>query len=154
MRFETKYDRWLVFFLGLAAILTCVVAPAASIVTPGSPREPLWLTLMPPVLWLIVITCTWPQYYELRENGLFLRQGWKKSLIPYTSLVQLQPISDSPSSGVFSTDRIILITRQGRQFEIAVAQETRFLEEVSKRCPQLERRPFGLGVSFSSPSMV
>jgi hypothetical protein len=154
MRFETKYDPWLVALLGLAAILTCIVVPAVRIVAPGSHPGPLWLTLMPLVLWLIVITCTWPQYYEVRENGLFLRQGWKKSLIPYASLVELQPLSHSRSAGVFSTDPILLITRQGRQFVIAVAQERRFLEEVSKRCPQLERRPFGLRMHFSSPSIV
>jgi hypothetical protein len=154
MRFETKYDTWLVIVLGLASTLTCVVLPVVRIVAPGSHPGPLWLTLMPVVLWLIVITCTLPQYYELRANGLFIRQGWKKSLIPYASLVELQPVSDSRSAGVFSTDRILLSTLAGRQFVIAVEQEARFIAEVSKRCPQLERRPSGFGIALSPPSVV
>jgi hypothetical protein len=33
-----------------------------------------------------------------------------------------------------------------------VAEDDRFLAEVAKRCPQLERRNFGLGVPLAPPS--
>jgi hypothetical protein len=104
--------------------------------------------------WGIVLSCMLPQYYEVLESGLFLRQGWRKSLIPYASLVELQPMSDSRSSGVFSTQRILVVTREGKRFLIAVAEEERFLAEVSKRCPQLERRDFGWGIPLAPPTIV
>ena len=155
MRFQTKYDAWLVFLLGLAAVMTCVVVPVVRIVAPGSHAGSLWLAFLPMLLWLIVIPCTLPQYYDLRADGLFLRQGWRKSLIPYASLIELQAMSDSSSAGVFSTDRIFLKTQGGRQFIIAVAEEGRFLDEISRRCPQLERRPpFGLGMPWSPPYII
>jgi len=100
---------------------------------------------MPLAIWLIALPCTLLQYYEVREDGLFLRQGWRKSLSPYASLVELQSMSDSRSAGVFSTDRVLAVTQEGKRFLIAVAEEESFLTEVSKRCPQLERRNFGFG---------
>jgi hypothetical protein len=142
MRFETRYDRWLAALTVLAAVVTCVVVPARRLLAPGSQPAPAWLTV------------TLPQYYEVVESGLFLRQGWRKSLIPYASLVELQPMSDSRSSGVFSTQRILVVTREGKRFLIAVAEEERFLAEVSKRCPQLERRDFGWGIPLAPPTIV
>ena len=82
MRFETKYDLWLVIILVLAAIFTCIVLPGVGLFAPGPHPGPLWLVLMPLVIWLIVLPCTLPQYYEVREDCLFLRQGWRKNLIP------------------------------------------------------------------------
>ena len=154
MRFETRYDRWLVTLTVLAAGVTCVVVPARRFLAPGSQPAPPWLTIAMLAFWGIVLSCTLPQYYEVLESGLFLRQGWRKSLIPYASLVELQPMSDSRSSGVFSTQRILVVTREGKRFLIAVAEEERFLAEVSKRCPQLERRDFGWGIPLAPPTIV
>lgn len=154
MRFETRFDRWLVVMLILAAAVSCVVLPVIRFLAPGPNPGPLWFAFTPWVIWLIVVPCALPQYYEVREDGLFLRQGWRKSLIPYASLVELQSRSDSMSAGVFSTDRILVVTKEGKRFLIAVAEDERFLTEVSERCPQLERRNFGLGIPFAPPSML
>lgn len=153
MRFETKFDRWLVVVLVLAAVVSCGVLPATRFLAPGSHPGPLWLAFTPWVIWLIVLPCMLPQYYEVQEAGLFLRQGWRKNLIPYASLVELQSTSDSRSAGVFSTDRMLVVTQDGKRYLIAVAEDDRFLAEVGKRCPQLERRNFGLGMPLAPPSI-
>jgi hypothetical protein len=150
MRFETKFDRWQLVVLIVAAIVTCVVMPLNRLLAPGTHPDPLWLSFLPLFLWLIILPCTLPQYYVLQGDGLFLRKGWKKSLVPYASLVDVQCNSDSRSAGVFSTDRILLATQEGKRYLIAVAEEERFLDELSKRCPQLSRKPFGLAVSMFS----
>jgi len=154
MRFATKFDRWLVILLVLTATITCIVLPAIRFFAPGSHPEPLWLAIAVPGVWLVVLPFTLPQYYEVREDGLFLRQGWRKNLIPYASLVELQSISDSRSAGVFSTDRILVVTREGKRFLISPAQRERFLKEVAQRTPQLERKGFGLGLPFSPPTSI
>jgi hypothetical protein len=154
MRFETRYDRWLVILLVVAAVATCIVLPAMQWLAPGAHSAPVWVTLLPLLIWAFVLPCTLPQYYEVREDGLFVRQGWRKFLFPYASLVELQPMSDSRSAAVFSTSRILVVAQGGKRVLIAVAEDERFLAEVAKRCPQLERRNFGLGLPFSPPSMI
>jgi hypothetical protein len=154
MRFQTRYDRWLVVVIVLTIVLTCGILPALRIFAPGSNPPPLWVALLPVAIWLVVIPCTLPQYYEVREDGLFLRQGWRKRLIPYGSLVEVQEMSDTRSAGVFSWDRILVVTREGKRFLIAVEEEERFMTEVAKRCPQLERKPFGLSVPLYPQTTV
>jgi len=106
------------------------------------------------VLWFIVLSCTLPQHYEVRADGLFIRQGWRKNLIPYASLLEVQSVSDSRSAAVFSADRILIVTQNSKRFVIAVAEDEAFFSELAKRCPQLERRPFGLGTPFSPPLII
>ena len=45
--------------------------------------------------------------------------------------------------------RILVVTESGKEHLIAVAVDERFLGEVLKRCPQLEKRPFGLAVPLA-----
>jgi hypothetical protein len=150
MRFETRYDRWLVVLLVVAATATCVFLPVLAFLDSGRQPRALPVAFAPWAIWLFVIACTLPQYYEVREDGLFLRQGWRRRLIPYASLVEIQSIVDSRSAAVFSSQRMLLVTRENRRFLIAVAEEERFLTEISKRCPLLERKSFGLGTVLSS----
>jgi len=63
-------------------------------------------------------------------------------------------MSDSRSAGVFSTQRLLVATSEGKRFIIAVAEEERFLAEIARRCPLLEHQPFGLGLPFASSSIV
>lgn len=107
MRFETKFDRWLVIVLVIAACASFTLP--ASLLRPGPhPTPQIVAGCSVPVLWLAVLLCTLPQYYELRPDGLFIRQGWKKSLTPYAGLIEVQSLSDSRSAAVFSTDRILI----------------------------------------------
>jgi PH (Pleckstrin Homology) domain-containing protein len=90
-----------------------------------------------------------PQYYEVRPDGLFIRQGWRRMLIPYDSLVDLQSNTDFGGAAVFSSYRLLVATRAGRRFIIAPVEQDRFLQEVARRAPHLECKPFGLGFTFS-----
>jgi hypothetical protein len=152
MRFATKFDRWLVVVLVLTGALTCVILPIRFLVS--SPHSAPIGAFIPLAIWLIVLPSTLPQYYEVREDGLFLRQGWRKTLIPYESLAELQPMSDSRSAAVFSTDRILVITQAGTRFLIAPAERERFIDQVERKTPQLERRGFGLGFPLSTPTII
>jgi hypothetical protein len=149
MRFRTRFDRWLIVTLVVAALLTCVTLPALRLLAPGAHPAPLWLVFLPLPIWAAVLFSTLPQYYETRADGLFLRQGWRHTLISYTSLTELQPYASSQSAGLFSTSRMLVSTRHGRRYLIAVQEEDRFIDEVAKRCPQLERKGFGLGMRMA-----
>ncbi len=118
------------------------------------PKQPVMLlvAMALAVFWIVVLVSVLPQYYEVRDGGLFLKQGWRRTLIPWNLLVQMQTMQDSRSAGVFSTQRILVVTESGKEHLIAVAEEERFLGEVLKRCPQLERRSFGLAVPLAPPA--
>jgi len=136
MRFATRYDRWLVVLLAVAALVSCAAVPYVLL------------------LWLVVLSAMLPQYYDVREDGLFIRQGWRRYLLPYPSLIELQSVTNSMSASVFSSQRILIVTKEGRRVLIAVAEDDRFLEEVARRAPHLERRAFGLGLPFAPPTFV
>lgn len=137
MRFKTPFDTWLVVVLVVAAVFS-VGAPAGH----GAIRAAVV------AVWACLLSCTLPQYYDVREDGLFIRQGWRKHLIPYAELLSAESNLDSQSAGVFSSQRILLTTGAGKRILIAVAEEDRFFTELAKRCPQLERKPLGLGTPF------
>jgi hypothetical protein len=150
MRFATRVDRWLFWVLAVTAVVTSVVMPAVVLTASGASAVSRALSLLPLLIWLIVLPATLPQYYELRDDGLFLRRGWSRKLIPYASLTEVRSIVSSLSAPVFSTHRLTLDTRENRQFLIAVAEEDRFLDELSSRTPQLQRTGFGLSLSLSA----
>jgi hypothetical protein len=153
MRFKTKFDRWLVIVLVVAACASFSLP--ASLLKPGPhPTPQVVAACFVPLIWFIVLSGTLPQYYEVRADGLFIRQGWKKSLIPYASLVEVQSLSDSRSAAVFSTDRILILTQEGKRFVIAVEEDARFFSELAQRSPQLERRAFGLGTPLFPPVII
>lgn len=154
MRFATRYDRWLVVMLVFAALASCGIFPALRFIAPASRPGPVWLSFVAWPIWGIVLATTLPQYYEVREDGLFIRQGWRRILLPYDSLMELQSVSSSLSAAVYSTQRILIVTRESARILIAVADEDRFLAEVARRAPQLERRPYGLGLPFAPPTVV
>jgi hypothetical protein len=154
MRFRTRFDRSLVIGMTAAAVLTCITLPAMRFLAPGDHPAPPWLVFLPLPVWAAVIVSTLPQYYEVRKDGLFLRQGWRRVFIPYAQLAGIQPSSNSQGAAVFSTERIVILTRDGRRHLIAVAEEDKFIDEVAKHCPQLERRGFGLGSPFSQNTLI
>jgi hypothetical protein len=151
LRFKTKFDWWIVAALVLAAFVTLVLPWIRSQSVPGPYHHPapFWVKSVVWLIWVAVLVCTLPQYYDVRADGLFIRQGWRRVLIPYADLVELQATTDSRSAGVFSMDRMVVVTRDSRTFIIAPADQEGFLEAVSLRCPQLERKGFGLALPFS-----
>jgi hypothetical protein len=108
---------------------------------------------LPWPIWSIVLLCTLPQYYEVRPDGLFIRQGWRKVLIAYADLTELQATTDTRSAAVFSMDRMLVGTRDGRSLIIAPADQEGFLAAVAQRCPRLERKGSGLGSPLSAPTV-
>ncbi len=148
LRFATRYDRWLVLSVACAAVFPFITA--LSMV----PKQPVMLlvAMLLAVFWIVVLVSVLPQYYQVRADGLFLRQGWRRTSIPWKLLVQMQTMQDSRSAGVFSTQRVLVVTESGKEHLIAVAEEERFLEEVLMRCPQLEKRPFGLALPLAPPA--
>lgn len=154
VRFKTRFDRWLVVVLILTAIMTCLILPLLRLAAPHTQPVPWPAVFLPLVIWLIVLPATLPQYYEIREDGLFVRQGWRRILIPYGSIIEVQSTTDTRSAAVFSAERLLITVQSGKRYIIAVAEEAQFLDELGKRCPQLDSRPFGLGIPFSGPSAI
>jgi hypothetical protein len=152
MRFQAKFDTWIVASLILAALVT-VVLPLAAMIAAGAHRPPP-LAVVIWVLWAVALASTLPQYYEVREDGLFIRQGWRRILVPYASLVEVRRASDTRSAAVWSTHRVLVAVQTGRPYIIAPAEQKRFLDEIAKRAPQLERRGSGLRLPASPPAPV
>jgi hypothetical protein len=102
MRFKTKFDRSIVALM-FAGVALSLVLPAELFFTASGPhRLPLWCAVLPFwLIWGVVVTCMLPQYYEVRTEGLFIRQGWREILIPYAALVGIQAVSDARSARVF-----------------------------------------------------
>jgi hypothetical protein len=148
MRFQTKFDSWLVAVLFLSAFISCFVVPATLFRTPAPKWFPILLTVFCWTIWLLALSCTLPQYYEIREDGLFIRQGWKKLLIPYPSLTEVETWRSFLSAAVFSADRIVVTAGAYKCFVIAVVEKERFFAELSNQCPQLEKKNTISGLSL------
>ena len=141
MRFQTKFDRGLVIVLVTASLVTLALPWIAT-------RAPRWIAFGPWVIWAYVFLSTLPQYYDLLPEGLRIRQGVRKALIPYEELVEVTPVTESRSAGVYSFERVQVVTRERGTFLIAPRDQTRFLEEVARHAPQLRRKGVGLAVTF------
>jgi hypothetical protein len=138
MRFATRYDRWLVAVL-FVAVLVSVGLPFAMYFSHALLVRQMWMFLLGPVVLALVLLATLPQYYEVRGNGLFLRQGWRRALLPYAELRELRAERGMLSAPVFSTRRIYVEAAPSSKWIIAVAEQERFLAEVFRRAPQLKR---------------
>ncbi len=138
MRFKTRYDAWLVVVLSVVA-LEMIVMPCAFYFTHVVRGAPMLLFLIGPMIMAFVFSLTLPQYYELRPDGMFIRQGWKRALLSYDALRELRAKTGVLSAPVFSTHRIYITVVPADRWVIAVAEEERFLAEVRRRAPQLQR---------------
>lgn len=90
-----------------------------------------------------------PRYSELQEGGLLVSQGKRKTMIPYASVEKLLPMS--PSKSVFEENRFVLLLNEGKSYKFSIQEKERFLDELSKRCPQLERKGTDYGLSLQRP---
>lgn len=137
MRFETRYDGWIVTVLAAEGMLF-VILPLAFYFNHVMPGGQLWLFLIGPLVMALVLFLTLPQYYEVREDGLFIRQGWRKALLPYAALREMHADDGVLSAPVFSTHRVYLSADPGRQWVLAVKEQDQFLAEVKRHAPQLK----------------
>ncbi len=70
-------------------------------------------------------------------------------MIPYASVEKLLPMS--PSKSVFEENRFVLLLNEGKSYKFSIQEKERFLDELSKRCPQLERKGTDYGLSLQRP---
>ena len=145
MCFRAKFSRLNLALLLNSGILVCV-APLLLMQTGSNPIL-IILCVAPFLFWCLFLSFHLPQYYELRDGELLLFKGWRKVSIPYASLIELQPYSGE--RGLFSRDMMQLITRDSRRFLISPKLEELFIREIAKRCPLLQRKGAGLGITFS-----
>ena len=124
-----------------AELMTNVAKHSGVLVADG---QPIWPLLPGPAIFFVVLFATLPQYYEVREEGLYIRQGWKKTLLSYPAIRELRIWNSALSAAVYSTHRLVVTAVPGGQFVIAVAEQDRFLAEIARRAPQLEQKPLGL----------
>lgn len=151
MRFKTKFDRWIVCLL--ISLMVFAIAPIAFLVLTGSRSVPLVLVLTPAVLGLYVLANGLPQYYEIRADGLFIRQGWRKRLFPYEAIVRCEATLHAQAGPIFSRDQIVIVTGDGQRMIIAPAEQERFLRELREHCPRLEQKAYGIGMPLSTTSI-
>ena len=135
MRFSTRFDSWLLFILVIAGFLSLVTFPVLLSLS-GLPF-PWGIMALPITVWTLVVVTTLPQYYELQRDDLYIRQGWKRYMLAYESIVDVKQFRSFQSAGVYSTRRISIHTQNGKSYVIAVNEEERFLRELKKRSPQL-----------------
>jgi|SRR6185437_14864581 len=152
MRFKTKFDWWIVAALGVAP--TLFGYSLTRVVLGHGRQEMLWVMSGVMLVWLGAMSACWPQYYEIRDDGLFVRQGWRRIFAPYDSLTSVTTTTSALSAAVFSTDRVAVTTSDGRLLLIAPANQMDFLDEIAARAPQFERRAGGLQVPFSGLSAI
>lgn len=137
MRFETRYDTWLVAILAATGIVLLGL-PTALYVSHAVGAGQIWTFCFGPLVMLFVFSATLPQYYEVRDEGLFIRQGWRKVLLPYAGLREVHAARSFLSAPVFSTKRIYVTAVPGGHWILALAEQDRFLAEVRRRAPQLQ----------------
>jgi hypothetical protein len=85
MRFRTRYDAGLVVVQLVAFVGLLVLRLRSRAVSPLG-----WLDMLFLAIWALVPLSTLPRYYDVRDDGLFLRRGWRRNLIPYASLTELE----------------------------------------------------------------
>lgn len=134
MRFRMRpKHKWMRGLVSLGLLVSSVLRLLLSGV--HNPATQLLAFLQPACLLAFGIVFFQRSNCEFQESGLVLRQGWRKSLIPYPSLAELMPIA--PPAGKFTPGRILVSTSDGRRLAISVIEKARFLREAYRRCPQL-----------------
>jgi hypothetical protein len=137
VRFEPKSNHWMVAFLSVLLLVACafLLFRAFAQGFHQSNLIPL-LALLPGVHVAARFLFTLPpRYLEIREDGLLLCRGWKKDLVPYSSLISIQPLGSE----------LRIVTRDRKKFSMyELADEAGFKAEIAQRCPHLSPRRFGL----------
>jgi hypothetical protein len=82
---------------------------------------------------IAALTFALPQYYEIRKDGLFIRQGWSKSLIPYKSIRSATSIDSLVSAPLFSSSRVVVESQDQGSFLIAPVERERFVDLLKAR---------------------
>ncbi len=121
MRYRAKIDWWIA-----VGLLGGIGAPLLG--------RAYWLS------GLILLACLaflLPQSYETTSDGLLVRAGLYRKLIPYASITAIGPCSDTRSSFALSMDRLTIGYGEGKETRIAPADREGFMADLAMRTPQL-----------------
>jgi hypothetical protein len=129
MTHKAKIDWWIATALALG-----VFAPLAG--------GKLWITIP---LFLAVGICGYPQYYQTAENGLIIRAGLVRRVIPYDAITFVGP-SDA---GGFVFERVSVRFGACGGVLIAPADYRAFLEDMAAHAKHLTRRGRDLVLAFA-----
>ncbi|HPT25949.1 MAG TPA: PH domain-containing protein [Bryobacteraceae bacterium] len=132
-----KIDRWLAILLGIAALLTFIV-PSVNLVKALMRHDaPSLHAVFCVAAWIVALAASLPQYYVLEDEGVLVRQGWRKVFIPYPLLQAAKSVHQSWSAAVYSVDRILLTTCDGHEHLIAPKDGPGFMRELMSRSPHI-----------------
>ncbi len=136
MRIKSAVDRW------FAALIwaTAAVLVGSILAVPGDGRLLAALAIAP-IIGFLAWVC-FGTYYELRDDHLLCRSGPFRERIPYANIRSLRLTQNLLSSMALSRQRID-IRQHGKGYILGttlISPEERewFLEELRKRCPNLE----------------
>ena len=86
---------------------------------------------------LVYLAFLVPQSYETTAEGLLIRAGLYRKLIPYASITAIGPCTDQRSSFALSMDRVKIAYESGKAIRIAPADQDGFMADLAMRTPQL-----------------
>lgn len=135
MIYKAKIDWW----IG-ASILAGLAIPTALVVFLR-----IWnYGALPLCIALLVFGWCIPQSYEAGEKALIIHSGFYfRRDIPYDTITALRHSTDSRSAMALSLDRIEIEYTKGKLL-IAPKEQEAFMEELSRKAPQLSRKGFDL----------
>ena len=140
MVYKAKVDWW----IG-AALVVAIAVPAAGALFGQHHWVPGGVTVFS--LAMIFGGC-YPQSYGTAAEGLIVRAGLTKRVIPYSKITGVRPSSDGRSALALTLDRVAVEYGSGSGLLIGPANQEQFFEDMARRCPQLSPRGQGLAVSF------
>ena len=148
--FRARYDRW--YIVTLCILATVIAGPLLpeSWLNGHIPLTNYGFAILPSVM---LLAGSWPHSSELHADGLLIRKGLRKIWLRYNSLTEVYQFTEiSLPVGIFSSQRLLIMTVVGDEHVITVVDEERFLEKLQSRSPQLRRYSRKLGISFSPPA--
>lgn len=121
MRYGAKIDWWIA-----VGLLGGIGAPLSG--------RAYWVSGL---ILLVYLAFLLPQSYETTPEGLRIRAGLYRKLIPYASITAVGPCSDTRSSFALSMDRLTIGYGEGKEIRIAPADQAGFMTDLAMRTPQL-----------------
>lgn len=95
---------------------------------------------------MMMLVAAVPQYYEVLEDGLFLRLRWKTRMIPYSSITEVYEVPDRKNHVHAEINLVRITTTTGEILIFGVEERATFVTELLNRCGLVER--FTAGVTL------
>lgn len=134
MSYKGKVDWW----IGMGIVAGVCMPAIAALALHND-----FLLVPPGLLAVFMLTCCYPQKYEVMPEALIVSAGLTRRVIPWSGISFVGPSSDSRSSLALSLDRVA-IRHAGGEILIAPDDQVRFMDDVASHCPQLSRRGMDL----------